>query len=65
MAGGPLFFGPRTQARICASKPRYRSRARARAVAKLIRSAGKSRFYVYHCPICDGYHLTERDQRGA
>lgn len=65
MAGGPVFLTGRTPERICRSKPRYRSRARARAVAKLIRSAGKSRFYVYHCPICDGYHLTERDPRGA
>ena len=64
MAGGVVFFGPRTQARVCASKPRYRSRARARHVAKLIRSHGGPRFWVYGCPVCAGWHLTELAPRG-
>lgn len=64
MAGGVLFFGPRTQARVCASKPRYRSRARARRVAKLIRSHNGPKFYEYPCPVCGGWHLTELEQRG-
>ncbi len=55
----PTYF-PSKSFRMCHSKKRYSSDFQAAV------SAGKQQFYngvllkVYHCPLCDGWHLTHK-----
>ena len=47
----------------CPQKLRYTSNKEAKAVAKHLRKLKGSKLRVYHCPVCDGYHLTSMSLR--
>lgn len=50
----------------CLRKRRYPDETMARAVGSRSCELSKTqRLWVYHCPACDGWHLTSRRQGGA
>lgn len=46
--------------RICGRKIRYRTESKARSRAAECQYHGAKGLRVYHCPYCDGWHLTSR-----
>ena len=50
-AGGPV--------RNCARKSRYKSEKFAKEIAKKRRAASGVQLRVYHCPMCQSFHLTK------
>lgn len=47
----------------CGKKERYDSRAEAETVALRRMIDSDISLRVYHCPICDGWHLTHTEKR--
>ena len=51
-----------TYAFPCAEKWRFTTKSQAKRRAKLTaQRAGNKRLRAYHCPHCDGYHLTSQN----
>lgn len=60
-----------TQEEVCASKKRYSDRAAAEVMRakymqqNLRRKREKYEARSYHCPVCNGWHLTSRPRKVA
>jgi hypothetical protein len=50
----------RKRYRSCAAKVRYRSEHAALRVGKAVLAQRGHATRVYHCPYCDGFHLTSK-----
>ena len=48
----------RTRSKACSSKNRYASRGEAMAAIEACADYGRTGLQCYHCPYCDGWHLT-------
>lgn len=46
--------------RMCFGKSRYPTESRANVYREKAESARKVKLRVYHCPICQGYHMTKQ-----
>jgi len=58
-----VILGPRTPERVCMSKQRYRSPAKARRATLRIKGRGGDIMDYYQCECCGGYHLTTVEER--
>lgn len=47
--------------RMCKRKKRYKTEMKARKVARTCKRKHGSDLNIYHCPYCDGYHLTKAE----
>jgi hypothetical protein len=52
-----------TERYICASKVKYLSIAEARRGKRHVRRVYGQRQRIYHCPHCDGWHLTSQMEK--
>jgi hypothetical protein len=53
---------PRPPRPRCNGKPIYDEQG-ARSVANVVWAAGRGEMRVYHCPMCNGHHLTHTELR--
>jgi len=53
---------PSDPVKVCQSKNRYATKEFAERLAQRGRTNQGWRISVYHCDVCDGWHLTKRPQ---
>jgi hypothetical protein len=49
----------------CGRKTRYKDEGSARVAARKLQRSATRHIYVYHCELCDGWHLTSHPKDGA